>query len=59
MTYYRNNEDRKQCVVTFRMTDEEKQALDGLAKAAGCSKSDLLRTWIASAVKKIGKAKKG
>ena len=57
--YYTKNEDRKQCVVTFRITDEEKQALDGLAKAAGCSKSDLLRGWIAAAVKKIARKKKG
>jgi predicted HicB family RNase H-like nuclease len=59
MVYYKPTENRKQCMMTFRVTDEEKKALEGLAAAAGCSVSDLVRSWIAKAVKKMGTAKKG
>ena len=59
MVYYKKNEERRQNVITFRVTDDEKRALEGLAAAAGCSVSDLIRSWVSKAVKRIGKTKKG
>ena len=59
MVYYKHPDNRRDSVITIRLKNDQRQALDALATAAGMSISDLIRQWIDDATKRIARKRRG